>query len=248
VTVATEPEPLADRIAAAMAGHTANISNGDGTVICNCGTTVGANPAAWREHRAATVLAVVQPELDQRDAEIRRLRQHVEELQSKAMSCGNGQCCCSFDGPGDVCMVHSPTVDQLQSELRVSNELLTEVTAACSATEREAATLRAELADTDSRREARERRVINRSAPGSAGERIENIAFDLATASRIVPPDEVQAAIAALRAEAFTEAAAIARQTTVPAESGRNWHWFQFACNRVADRLLAAVPAAAPTR
>jgi hypothetical protein len=78
-----QPQPLADRIAAAMAGHTANISNGDGTVICNCGTTVGANPAAWREHRATTVLAVVQPELDQRDTEIARLREQVEDAHCR---------------------------------------------------------------------------------------------------------------------------------------------------------------------
>jgi hypothetical protein len=76
--VTDQPQPLADRIAAALAGHTANISNGDGTVICNCGTTVRANGAAWREHRADTVLAIVQPDLDARDAEIRRLTADVD--------------------------------------------------------------------------------------------------------------------------------------------------------------------------
>lgn len=40
-----------------------------------------------------------------------------------------------------------------------------------------------------------------------AAEWIEAIAFDLATASRVVPPDEVKAAIAALRNEALIEAA-----------------------------------------
>lgn len=80
----TQPQPLADRIAAAMAGHSANISNGNGTVICNCGATVGANSTAWREHRANTVLAVVQPELDARDTEIRRLRTALSGIESDA--------------------------------------------------------------------------------------------------------------------------------------------------------------------
>lgn len=73
-TPADQPPALADRIAAAMAGHSADISNDDGTGICNCGATVRANPVAWRQHRASTVLAAVQPELDARDAEIARLR------------------------------------------------------------------------------------------------------------------------------------------------------------------------------
>lgn len=62
----------------------------------------------------------------------------------------------------------------------------------------------------------RERPAANRSAPGSAGERIEAIAFDLATGSRVVPPDELHAAIAAhrdeSRAAALREAAAMLRK------------------------------------
>jgi hypothetical protein len=54
--------------------------------------------------------------------------------------------------------------------------------------------------------EARERRAANRSKPGSAGERIEAIAFDLATGSRVVSPEEVTAAIADHRNEVLTEA------------------------------------------
>lgn len=93
---------------------------------------------------------------------------------------------------------------------------------------------------TDRLRELQRQRAANRSKPSSAGERIEGIAFDLATDSRVVPPDEVYAAIAAHRDEVLAEAAAIARQMPQPAESGRHWHWFGFATNRVADRLLAA--------
>lgn len=51
-------------------------------------------------------------------AEVDRLRQHVEELQVKLLSFDdNGKCCCSFEGPGDVCLVHSPTVVRLRAEL-----------------------------------------------------------------------------------------------------------------------------------
>ncbi|MFD9124922.1 hypothetical protein [Kitasatospora sp. NPDC059571] len=84
MTQQPQPQPLAERIAAAIGGHSANISNGDGTVICNCGTTVKANMEAWREHRASTVLAIVQPDLDERDAEIRRLTAERDLLRGMA--------------------------------------------------------------------------------------------------------------------------------------------------------------------
>lgn len=47
-------------------------------------------------------------------------------------------------------------------------------------------------------------------------------------------------ALNAIAASLLAVADAIARQTPQPAESGRHWHWFGFATNRVADRLLAA--------
>jgi hypothetical protein len=59
---------------------------------------------------------------------------------------------------------------------------------------------------------AQRQRAAKRSKPGSAGERIEAIAFDLATGSRVVSPEEVADAIAAHRIEVLTEAAEIAEQ------------------------------------
>lgn len=97
-----QPQPLAARIAAAMAGHSANISNGDGTVVCNCGATVGANPAAWREHRADTVLAVVQPDLDARDTELRRLTAELEQARPELCAdCGHLKSA-HYEATGDV--------------------------------------------------------------------------------------------------------------------------------------------------
>ncbi|WP_354643928.1 hypothetical protein [Kitasatospora camelliae] len=80
-----------------------------------------------------------------------------------------------------------------------------------------AQTLRAELDRTRAELDRlRQERAANRSAPGSAGERIEAIAFDLATGSRVVPPDELYAAIAAhrddCRAAGMREAAAMLRR------------------------------------
>jgi len=51
--------------------------------------------------------------------------QHVDELQDKLLSTpDNGKCCCSFEGPGDVCMTHSPTVNRLTAEVdRLTQEL-----------------------------------------------------------------------------------------------------------------------------
>ena len=63
----------------------------------------------------------------------------------------------------------------------------------------------------DSLRAAQERRAALRSKPGSAGERIEVLAFDLATAGRVVSPEEVCAAIAAHKAEVLAEAAEMLR-------------------------------------
>jgi hypothetical protein len=69
--------------------------------------------AAYRARWESTVL-----EAKRQHAEADRLRQHVEELQEKLLSFDdNGKCCCSFDGPGDVCLVHSPTVERLRAEL-----------------------------------------------------------------------------------------------------------------------------------
>jgi hypothetical protein len=49
--------------------------------------------------------------------------QHVEELQDKLLTFGvNGGCCCSYDNPGDICMVHSPTVQRLEAELAAAEE------------------------------------------------------------------------------------------------------------------------------
>lgn len=45
---------------------------------------------------------------------------------------------------------------------------------------------------------------------------------------------------AVVRNEALTEAAAIVRATPIPAEAGPDWHWYDFARNRAAERLLAA--------
>jgi len=42
---------------------------------------------------------------------------------------------------------------------------------------------------------------------------------------------------AEVRAEAFQEAVDFVRSGPVPKESGRHWHWYQFALNRAADRL-----------
>lgn len=76
----------------------------------NCGGTAGVHKVR------DAVLAVVQPELD-------RLRQHVEELQEKLLTFDdNGKCCCSFEGPGDVCLVHSPTVARLRVELAAADK------------------------------------------------------------------------------------------------------------------------------
>lgn len=113
-----QPQPLADRIAAAFEHLDAQQWGYDHGF---CGK-YGTDPETDSFVNAA--LATVQPELDQRDAEITRLRQHVEELQDKVMSSSNGQCCCSFDGPGDVCMVHSPTVDRLRVELQQAQQQL----------------------------------------------------------------------------------------------------------------------------
>lgn len=55
---------------------------------------------------------------------------------------------------------------------------------------------------------AQQQRAAKRSKPGSAGERIEAIAFDLATGGRVVSPEEVTDAIAAHRNEVLAEAAA----------------------------------------
>jgi hypothetical protein len=50
--------------------------------------------------------------------EVKRLTQHVDELQAKLISMpDNGKCCCSFEGPGDVCLVHSPTVKRLTARV-----------------------------------------------------------------------------------------------------------------------------------
>ena len=45
-------------------------------------------------------------------AENERLKQHIEELQDEA----GGNCACSYDEPGDVCMAHSPAVKRLSAE------------------------------------------------------------------------------------------------------------------------------------
>lgn len=93
-----------------------------------------------------TALLDIKEELDRRGAEIERLRaalehseaerckmadvaladherlqRHVDELQEKvkATDCG-----CSHDGPGDVCMVHSPTVNRLLAALEEAAQRL----------------------------------------------------------------------------------------------------------------------------
>lgn len=90
---------------------------------------------------ATAQAAVVQPLLDAKDTERDRYRlawlssrrrasravQHVEELQDKLLSFGvNGGCCCSYDNPGDICMVHSPTVRHLEAELAAAKETAAE--------------------------------------------------------------------------------------------------------------------------
>lgn len=56
-------------------------------------------------------------EVDRLTRERDEALQHVDELQDKLLSMpDNGKCCCSFDGPGDVCMPHSPTVNRLTAE------------------------------------------------------------------------------------------------------------------------------------
>lgn len=92
------------------------------TRVATAITAEAMKPRAERVGLVHVMIAVVQPDLDARDAEIAWLRQHVHELQSKVMSSNNGQCCCSFDGPGDVCMVHSPTVDSLRVELEQARQ------------------------------------------------------------------------------------------------------------------------------
>lgn len=85
----------------------------------------GSAPREWLDalHAAqarfeTAVLGLVQPLLAQRD-------QHIAELQDKLCSFDdNGKCCCSFDGPGDVCAVHSPTVKQLRAEVRAQGDAL----------------------------------------------------------------------------------------------------------------------------
>lgn len=59
--------PLTERIAAAIGGHWPITALPNGTVLCHCGNRVKADRQrqAFREHTAAAVLAVVQPELDQ---------------------------------------------------------------------------------------------------------------------------------------------------------------------------------------
>lgn len=65
------------------------------------------------------------PVLEQLLAEVERLaaerdqaRQHVDELQEKLASMPDiGKCCCSFEGPGDICNVHSPTVNRLAARV-----------------------------------------------------------------------------------------------------------------------------------
>lgn len=89
---------------------------------------ISIGPIGYLEHRGdrevadAEFIAADRTDVPALLAEIRRLRQHIDELQSKVMASSNGQCCCSFDSPGDVCMVHSPTVDRLTAELQQSQQ------------------------------------------------------------------------------------------------------------------------------
>lgn len=63
-------------------------------------------------------------EVDRLTRERDEALQHVDELQDKLLSMpDNGKCCCSFDGPGDVCMPHSPTVNRLTTEREQARQI-----------------------------------------------------------------------------------------------------------------------------
>jgi hypothetical protein len=80
VTVTQQPQPLADRIAAALSEA--------GAFCGECGFEPGETGCPdcvrVREQYTQALLAVVQSELDQRDTEIRRLRAELEQAREQA--------------------------------------------------------------------------------------------------------------------------------------------------------------------
>lgn len=67
---------------------------------------------------ARTAVPELLAEVDRLTRELDQARQHVDELQDKLASMPDiGKCCCSFEGPGDICNVHSPTVNRLAARV-----------------------------------------------------------------------------------------------------------------------------------